>query len=38
MKKTAIMSQAWSLYRQTVTEYPETRSRAQFAILSLIHI
>ena len=32
MKKTAIMSQAWSLYRQTVTEYPETRSRAQFAI------
>ena len=32
MKKTDIMSQAWSLYRQTVTEYPETRSRAQFAI------
>lgn len=32
MSKSQIMRQAWSLYRQTVTEYPETRSRAQFAV------
>lgn len=32
MKKSVIMSQAWSLYRQTVAEFPETRSRAQFSI------
>ena len=32
MSKAQIMRQAWSLYRATVAEYPETRSRAQFAI------
>lgn len=32
MSKSQIMRQAWSLYRATVAEYPETRSRAQFAI------
>lgn len=32
MSKAQIMRQAWSLYRATVAEFPETRSRAQFAI------
>lgn len=32
MSKSQIMRQAWSLYRATVAEFPETRSRAQFAI------
>lgn len=32
MTKSQIMRQAWSLYRQTVSEYPETRSRAQFSV------
>lgn len=32
MNKAQIMRQAWSLYRATVAEFPETRSRAQFAI------
>lgn len=32
MKKSEIMRQAWSLYRATVAEFPETRSRAQFAL------
>ena len=32
MSKTQIMRQAWSLYRATVAEFPETRSRAQFAL------
>lgn len=32
MKKSQIMRNAWSLYRATVTEFPETRSRAQFAL------
>ena len=32
MSKSQIMRQAWSLYRATVAEYPETRSRAQFAV------
>ena len=32
MSKSQIMHKAWSLYRATVAEYPETRSRAQFAI------
>ena len=31
MSKSQIMRQAWSLYRATVAEFPETRSRAQFA-------
>lgn len=32
MSKAQIMRQAWSLYRATVAEFPETRSRAQFAV------
>lgn len=32
MSKAQIMRKAWSLYRATVEEFPETRSRAQFAI------
>ena len=32
MSKSQIMRKAWSLYRATVEEFPETRSRAQFAI------
>lgn len=32
MSKSQIMRQAWSLYRATVAEFPETRSRAQFVI------
>lgn len=32
MSKSQIMRQAWSLYRATVAEFPETRSRAQFAL------
>lgn len=32
MSKAQIMRKAWSLYRATVAEFPETRSRAQFAI------
>lgn len=32
MNKAQIMRKAWSLYRATVAEYPETRSRAQFSI------
>lgn len=32
MNKSQIMRQAWSLYRATVAEFPETRSRAQFAL------
>lgn len=32
MNKAQIMRQAWSLYRATVAEFPETRSRAQFAL------
>lgn len=32
MSKSQIMRQAWNLYRATVAEYPETRSRAQFAV------
>lgn len=32
MKKSEIMRKAWSLYRATVAEFPETRSRAQFAL------
>lgn len=32
MRKSQIMRQAWSLYRATVAEFPETRSRAQFAL------
>lgn len=32
MSKAQIMRQAWSLYRATVAEFPETRSRAQFAL------
>ena len=32
MNKAQIMRQAWSLYRATVAEFPETRSRAQFAV------
>ena len=32
MNKSTIMRQAWSLYRATVAEYPETRSRAQFGL------
>lgn len=31
MKKSEIMSKAWSLYREIVAEFPEARSRAQFA-------
>ena len=32
MSKAQIMRKAWSLYRATVAEFPETRSRAQFAV------
>lgn len=32
MSKAQIMRQAWSLYRATVAEYPECKSRAQFAV------
>ena len=32
MTKSQIMRKAWSLYRATVAEFPETRSRAQFAV------
>lgn len=32
MSKSQIMRQAWSLYRATVAEFPETRSRAQFSV------
>ena len=32
MSKSQIMRKAWSLYRATVAEFPETRSRAQFAV------
>lgn len=32
MNKAQIMRKAWSLYRATVAEFPETRSRAQFAV------
>lgn len=32
MSKSQIMRKDWSLYRATVAEFPETRSRAQFAI------
>ena len=32
MSKSQIMRQAWSLYRATVAEFSETRSRAQFAL------
>lgn len=32
MTKSQIMRKAWSLYRSTVAEFPETRSRAQFAV------
>ena len=32
MSKSQIMRQAWSLYRATVEEFPEVRSRAQFAV------
>lgn len=32
MSKSQIMRKAWSLYRSTVAEYPEARSRAQFAL------
>lgn len=32
MSKAQIMRKAWSLYRATVAEFPETRSRAQFAL------
>ena len=32
MSKSQIMRPAWSLYRATVAEFPETRSRAQFAL------
>lgn len=32
MSKSQIMRKAWSLYRATVAEFPETRSRAQFAL------
>lgn len=32
MNKAQIMRQAWSLYRATVAEFPETRSRAQFSV------
>lgn len=32
MSKSQIMRKAWSLYRATIEEFPETRSRAQFAI------
>lgn len=32
MTKSQIMRKAWSLYRATVAEYPEARSRAQFAV------
>lgn len=32
MTKAQIMRKAWSLYRATVAEFPETRSRAQFAV------
>lgn len=32
MSKSQIMRKAWSLYRSTVAEFPETRSRAQFAV------
>ena len=32
MTKAQIMRKAWSLYRATVAEFPETRSRAQFAL------
>lgn len=32
MSKSQIMRQAWSLYRATIAEFPETRSRAQFAL------
>lgn len=32
MNKSQIMRKAWSLYRATVAEFPETRSRAQFAV------
>ena len=31
MDKISIMSKAWSLYREIVAEFPESRSRAQFA-------
>lgn len=31
MKKNSIMNKAWSLYREIVAEFPESRSRAQFA-------
>lgn len=32
MNKSKIMRQAWSLYRATVAEFPECKSRAQFAL------
>lgn len=32
MSKSQIMRKAWSLYRATIAEFPETRSRAQFAL------
>ena len=32
MKKADIMRRAWALYRATVAEFPETRSRAQFTV------
>lgn len=32
MSKSQIMRKAWSLYSATVAEFPETRSRAQFAV------
>ena len=32
MNKSTIMRQAWSLYRATVAEFPEARSRAQFSV------
>ena len=32
MSKSQIMRQAWSLYRATVAEFPEPRSRAQLAV------
>lgn len=38
MTKSQIMRRAWALYRATVAEYPETRSRAQFALcLKIAH-
>lgn len=32
MTKSQIMRKAWSLYRATVAEYPDCKSRAQFAV------